>query len=64
MYSLSCASMGMESCTFVGKGETQEDVMSQVLEHVKTAHPEKMEGMDDAKMAGMKEMMMSKMVSE
>ena len=64
MYSLSCASMGMPTCDFVAKDETQEGVVAKVMEHVKTAHPEKMTDMNDEKTAGMKAMMMEKMVQE
>ncbi len=56
MKSLACADMGMPTCSFVAKGATDEEVMNMLMEHVKTAHPEKMGG----DMEAMKTMMMSK----
>ena len=56
--------MGEAACDFVAKGETQEDVMNQIMEHVKTAHPDKLADMTPEKMEAMKTMATSKMVQE
>ena len=64
MYSLSCASMGGTDCDFVAKDETQEGVIAKLMEHAKTAHPDKMMDMTPEKMEAMKTMAMSKMVQE
>lgn len=58
MKMLTCASMGMADCDFVGKAETEQEVIDQVMAHVKETHPEKLEGAD---MEAMKATMMSKM---
>jgi predicted small metal-binding protein len=67
MYSLSCAAMGHTECSFVAKGETQEEVLNELMAHAKEHHPEdiaKMESMTPEEMQGMKQMAMSKMVQE
>ncbi len=57
MKMLSCAAMGDASCSFVAKGETDQEVMDMMMAHVKEHHPDKM-GTD---MEAMKSKMMSKM---
>ncbi|MEO8065925.1 MAG: DUF1059 domain-containing protein [Candidatus Doudnabacteria bacterium] len=56
MKSLACADLGMPDDTFVAKGATDDEVMAMMMEHVKTAHPEKMTG----DMEAMKAMLLSK----
>ncbi len=67
MYSLSCASLGMPNCDFVAKGETEEEVLEKINDHVNSAHQDKREEiskMNPVEAAAMKETMMSKIVKE
>jgi predicted small metal-binding protein len=63
MKMLACKAMG-GSDDFFAKGNTEEEVMSKMMNHVKDKHPEMMEGMDDMKMKEMKEMMKAKMTDD
>ena len=60
MKTLKCADMGAAGCDFEATGETNEEVKGKMLAHVQEAHPEKMEGMDEAKKAEMDALMDSK----
>ena len=55
MHTLSCADMGHTECSFVAKGESQEEVMKMYKEHAKAEH-----GMMDDDMS-MDQMMMDNM---
>ncbi len=57
MKTLSCKAMGDPTCSFVAKGETDEEVMDMMMEHIQEKHPRVMDNMD---MAAMKSKMMSK----
>ncbi|MBU1145928.1 DUF1059 domain-containing protein [Patescibacteria group bacterium] len=65
MKTLSCQDVSGLACPFVAKGETEEEVIQQLMDHAKTAHPEEsakmMEGKSEEEM---KEMMKSKVKEE
>ncbi|MFA6422061.1 MAG: DUF1059 domain-containing protein [Candidatus Buchananbacteria bacterium] len=42
MKTLACADFGAD-CKFVAKGNTNEEVMNKMMEHVGKSHPDKME---------------------
>ena len=44
MKMLSCAAMGDPTCPFVAKAETEQEVMDQMVAHVKEHHPDQMSG--------------------
>ena len=47
MYTLSCKDMGVPTCGFVAEGETKEEVMKTINEHVMKAHPDKAKEMGE-----------------
>jgi predicted small metal-binding protein len=57
MKTLKCSDMGSAGCDFEASGETNEEVKQKMWDHAREAHPEKLEGMDDAKKAEMETMM-------
>ncbi len=59
MYTLACADFGVDD-GFVAKGETQEACMNAAMEHIKSAHPDKVAAMT----AMPKEDVMAKMKQE
>lgn len=63
MKTLSCKDMGMDD-GFVAKGETEDEVMMKMDEHAKEMHADKMAGMSEEEMMGMKEMMRKKIKDE
>lgn len=52
MRMLECSSLGIDD-GFVVKGDTEEEVMNQMIEHIKIAHPEKMADMATPEMMAM-----------
>jgi|GEM_PF-2409467 len=40
MYNLKCADMGHTECSFVAKGETQEQTIADITKHAVEAHPD------------------------
>ncbi|MFA6171337.1 MAG: DUF1059 domain-containing protein [Patescibacteria group bacterium] len=61
MKMLSCADLGENSCHYVSRGNTKEEVADNMMEHAKTAHADKMkEMMADKSEMGIKQMMMGK----
>ena len=57
MKKLACADLGTENCPFVAEGETEEEVKGKMMSHAAELHPEKLEGLDDAKKAEMDQLM-------
>jgi predicted small metal-binding protein len=56
MFTLACADLGMPSCPFVAKGDTEDGVIMAMKEHALSVHPEameKMKGMPEADMMAM-----------
>jgi predicted small metal-binding protein len=63
MKTLSCRDMGMGD-GFMAKGETEQEVMDKMMEHVKEMHPDMMEGKSDEDIVKLKEDMRMKMKDE
>jgi predicted small metal-binding protein len=59
MKQLSCKDLGDLSCDFSCQGETVEDVMQQAMAHAQEAHADKMAGMSEADMEGLKQQAMA-----
>ncbi|MFC1756358.1 DUF1059 domain-containing protein [Patescibacteria group bacterium] len=53
MKKLSCKDLGIDTCSFVAEGETNEAVKEKMMQHGHEAHDEKMHGMSDEEMAAM-----------
>jgi len=60
MKTLKCADLGNSTCNFEATGETNEEVKGKMWSHAAEAHPEILQGMDEAKKAEMSKMMDSK----
>jgi predicted small metal-binding protein len=60
MKMLSCRDMGSGD-DFVAKGNTEQEVMDKMMEHVKEMHPGKMEGMSEDEKMKMMDMAKMKM---
>lgn len=57
MYTLSCKDMGSTDCDFVASADSREEVKRLMIEHAKSAHPEKMSTMTEEEITGMGPMM-------
>jgi len=61
MKMLSCADLGDNSCHYVSKGNTKEEVADDMMGHAKVAHADKMKEMMAGKSEmGVKQMFMAK----
>ncbi|MFZ5364404.1 MAG: DUF1059 domain-containing protein [Patescibacteria group bacterium] len=65
MKTLSCQDVSGLACPFVAKGETEEEVIQQLMDHAKTEHPEESVKMMEGKTEDeIKEVMKSKIKEE
>ena len=50
MKTLTCKDLGNETCNFEARGETNEEVVDNMMEHAKVAHPADLNKMSESDM--------------